>query len=162
MVGGRHGPVVATAGADGTVRLWAEDGTPRGRPLCGHQDQVATIAAVTSAAGHVLLLSGGHDGTLRLWDPEDGSLRHTVPLGDAVHALAQQAPDPGSRRRTGGGATVTVGVAGGVVSVDLHAALFDGGVPQGRGAEVAVVRTSTAMGRTVRLPHTAGAVRTPS
>ncbi|GAA3453049.1 Hsp70 family protein [Dactylosporangium matsuzakiense] len=75
---------VASAGADGTVRLW--DDTGPGRTLTGHTDPVTAVAF--DPAG-TLLASAGIDSTIRLWDPTSGAHLHTLDGHDgAVHALA--------------------------------------------------------------------------
>jgi len=96
-----------------------------GRPLTGHTDQVRAVTAATSNDGCVILVSGGQDGTIRLWDPATGVPHAVIPLGIAVHALLQQRPDAASLERTGGGATITVGLRTGVLALDLHRDLFE-------------------------------------
>ena len=63
--------VLASAGADGTVRLWdPADQSRVGQPMTGHTDWVRAVTAVT-VGGRALLASAGDDGTVRLWDPAD-------------------------------------------------------------------------------------------
>ncbi|MEM7153001.1 MAG: P-loop NTPase fold protein, partial [Myxococcota bacterium] len=65
---------LASAGSDGTVRLWrASDGTLL-HTLEGHRGPVGGACAV----GDDRLASAGHDGTVRVWRASDGTLLHTL------------------------------------------------------------------------------------
>ena len=80
---------IATASADGTVRLWrAERGGVCEVPLRGHSKRVTSV---TFAPGGGELISGSVDGTVRIWwvGPIGGRRRPTV-LGHtaAVEAVA--------------------------------------------------------------------------
>jgi WD40 repeat protein/serine/threonine protein kinase len=81
----RDGTRVASAGEDGTVRLWdAADGTPL-HTLRGHAGPVYAVAFSPTAD---TLASCGADGTVRLWDADGREVRllegHTGP----VHGVA--------------------------------------------------------------------------
>ena len=65
--------VIVSGGGDGTVRVWAADGSPRGEPLRGHHGSVSAVALGT-LAGEQVIVSGGGDGTVRVW-AADGSPR---------------------------------------------------------------------------------------
>lgn len=83
------GAVLAMAGDDGTVRLWAPKGDrPVGAaPLSGHASAVYDVAF--SPDGR-LLASAGEDAAVLLWDPATGR-RVGDPLSghrDAVNAVA--------------------------------------------------------------------------
>jgi hypothetical protein len=65
-----------------------------------------------------------HLGTVRLWHPTTGQPIHTIPLGIPIHALLPQPPDQHSRQRTHGGATITVGLRTGILSLDLSQTMF--------------------------------------
>jgi WD40 repeat protein/serine/threonine protein kinase len=72
---------VATAGGDGSARIW--DATSGQELLClrGHRSQIMAIAYAPD--GH-WLVTGGRDGTARLWDAATGrplrTLAHTSPV----------------------------------------------------------------------------------
>jgi WD40 repeat protein len=124
-VRGRKSRLLATAGADGTIRLWdPETGQSVAPPLEGHTDQVRAVTVAVADDGSTLLVSGSHDGTVRLWHPATGQAIQAIPLGIPVHALLQQPPDQHSRQRASNGATVTVGLRTGILSLDLNRSLF--------------------------------------
>jgi WD40 repeat protein len=57
------GTWLATGGGDGTVRIWAADGTPRAT-LTGHDGPVTAVAISPDGTW---LATGGWDGTARIW-----------------------------------------------------------------------------------------------
>ncbi|WP_234021786.1 WD40 repeat domain-containing protein, partial [Streptomyces sp. 351MFTsu5.1] len=63
--------VVASTGADSTVRLWDPADGRLLRILQGHTGLVNAVCAVPSA-DRLILASAGTDGTIRLWNPSDG------------------------------------------------------------------------------------------
>ncbi len=66
------GRTLASAGADGTVRLW-DPATLRSRAvLRGHR---GAVRAVAFAPNGQALATTGDDGTIRLWDPAEGTER---------------------------------------------------------------------------------------
>ncbi|WP_033823999.1 helix-turn-helix domain-containing protein [Kitasatospora sp. MBT63] len=111
------GAVLATAGTEGSVRLWdVVSGRQLGSPLLGHRGYVNSVAFSPDGA---LLASGGEDGTVRLWRPgpkptavrtlnadrwridrimfsPDGGTLATSGIERAIHLW-----DPASGRRTG-------------------------------------------------------------
>jgi WD40 repeat protein len=117
---------LATAGADGAVCLWRFEGQGLvlAHRLLGHAGGVHALSVVQDGRRARWLLSGGHDGTLRLWSVASSKIVTTVPLGDPIHALRCTNPAGGVKGVTDGGIEVTVGTSSGiltlVVSTDLQ------------------------------------------
>jgi WD40 repeat protein len=69
--------LLATAGIDGTVRVWDPlVGTAVGEPLTGHTGMVLAVAAFAGPDGRTLLATTGQDGTVRVWDPHHHMWSH--------------------------------------------------------------------------------------
>lgn len=69
---------LASAGADGTVRIWdPATGSQRTLGLEGHRSGVKAVCTV-SVGGQPLLASAGDDGTIRIWDTATGQQRATL------------------------------------------------------------------------------------
>ncbi|MER7009626.1 Hsp70 family protein, partial [Dactylosporangium sp. NPDC000555] len=84
------GALLASAGADATVRLWEPASGAPHATLEGHTEPATAVAFSPSGT---LLASAGLDTTIRLWDPATGAHLHTLDGHDgAVHAVAF-APD---------------------------------------------------------------------
>ncbi len=66
--------LLASGGADGTVRVWDPATGQQRAVLQGHHGWVEAICAV-SVGGQPLLASAGTDGTVRIWDPATGQQR---------------------------------------------------------------------------------------
>jgi WD40 repeat protein/transcriptional regulator with XRE-family HTH domain len=77
------GKLLASAGADGTVRLWnPATGRVAGAPL--HASTRHGVNGVAFRPSGKLLASADGDGTIRLWDPATGR-----PVGTPLHASAR-------------------------------------------------------------------------
>jgi len=64
-------PLLASAGADGTVRIWmASTGRQVGQVLTGHRGPVNCLTAFLTEDGSVRLATGSDDGTIRVWSPD--------------------------------------------------------------------------------------------
>jgi len=73
-------------GTDGTVRLWDPEGAGRRRAFDGHKGGVPAVCGVT-VDGRNLLASGGYDGTVLLWDPQNGEHLAMSPPGFHAHSV---------------------------------------------------------------------------
>ncbi|WP_342661668.1 WD40 repeat domain-containing protein [Rhodococcus ruber] len=75
--------ILATAGDDGTVRLWDPAAGTAVRELIGHTGPVTVLAFGTGAGGRALLASGDSESAVQVWDPDTGS-----PAGDPLFGHA--------------------------------------------------------------------------
>ncbi|MEV5123718.1 WD40 repeat domain-containing protein [Streptomyces decoyicus] len=70
-----------------TLAVGSQPATSRPhRPLSFGRQRLA-IAGCLTREGRPLLATGGHDGVLRLWEPETGGLVHALPVGAPINAL---------------------------------------------------------------------------
>jgi len=74
------GTLLATGGADHTVRLWAAGAELPARELTGHKDEVLAVAF---SPGGNLLASAGSDDSVLLWDVASG-----IPIEEIQHQRA--------------------------------------------------------------------------
>lgn len=119
---------VASAGADTLIRVWdVQRRQAIGEPLLGHRAPIHALAEVAPTSGEPLLVSGGEDDEIRLWDLRSRSLVHTIPFGVDVWALAYLPGTPRFTHRTNFGAAVVVGAADGVYLLMLDGSLFRSG-----------------------------------
>src|SRR5262249_13314681 len=64
-------PILATCGADKTVRLWTTDSGAAARTLSGHTDHVFAVALSPDAT---LVASGSYNGEVKVWKAADGTV----------------------------------------------------------------------------------------
>jgi WD40 repeat protein len=84
------GGLIASAGAEGTVKLWrAADGALL-RTLTGHDGDVNGVAFSPNGS---LVASAGADGTVRVWRVQDGQLQHTLTHGGGIALSVAFAPN---------------------------------------------------------------------
>ncbi len=75
---GRH---VASAGRQGTVKLWDIASGSLIRSYEGHRDEIYCIAITPDGRG---LVSGSRDNSIKLWNLETGALARTMPLSASL------------------------------------------------------------------------------
>ena len=86
-----EGKLIATAGEDKVIRIWSlpGDGVDNSKPqkeLNGHEGPVHCLATVQANGSQ--LLSGGQDGTVRLWNLADGKVIRSMNHGGPVVSVA--------------------------------------------------------------------------
>ena len=119
------GKLLASAGADGTVRLWnPATGQPVGAPLHATGARNSVLGVAFSPDGK-LLASAGADGTVRLWDPATGQLVATLHATGARNGVSWVAFSPDGKLLASAGADGTVRLwnvaTGQPVGAPLHA-----------------------------------------
>jgi WD40 repeat protein len=83
------GRLLATAGVDGTLRLWdPADGSPL-HVIRAHAGRVASVAFSSDAR---MVVSTGGEGTVRLWDAASGQLLHILEGRTDQASLAELSP----------------------------------------------------------------------
>lgn len=97
LAGTGGGLWLATAGEDGTVRMWDGASGEVGPVLRGHEGRVATCAWAPSAdtEGVLWLASAGDDGTVRLWDGASGEAGPVLRGHKGIIAACAWAPSVG-------------------------------------------------------------------
>jgi WD40 repeat protein len=80
--------VTVTGDIDGALRLHQTvTNTPVGEPLPAHRGPVTALTSV-EIAGHLWVVSGGGDGTVRVWDPATRLQQDVIEMLGEVTALA--------------------------------------------------------------------------
>jgi len=90
---------LASAGGDGTVRIWDPVTGTAGHLLTGHTDPVVALAVAPDGRW---LASAGGDGTVRIWDPATGeaiasirvayALRQVLAIPTGIVAAGERGP----------------------------------------------------------------------
>lgn len=98
-LGADHGVHVVAAGdRSGGLRCWTLDATPlHAEQTKPHDGPVTAVACLRGDNGAVLVVSGGADGTVRLWNPADDALdepaaRRDVPVNAVAAAMLPSGP----------------------------------------------------------------------
>lgn len=86
--GGGDAIVVATDGLGRLHRWWLSTMEQLGPPLDGHDRDARTVSCGRFADGRPIAVTGGFDGTVRVWDLLAGVLLHRIPLEVPVYAIA--------------------------------------------------------------------------
>jgi WD40 repeat protein len=84
------GELIASAGADGTVKLWRMSDGALLRTLTGHEGDANGVAFSPDGS---LVASAGADGTVRVWRVQDGQLQHTLTHGGGIVLSVAFAPN---------------------------------------------------------------------
>ena len=99
------GATLATAGDDGTARIWAADTGEQLRTLTGHTDRVWAVSYSPDGA---TLATAGTDGTARIWAADTGEqLRTLTGHTNWVRAVAYS-PDGATLATAGADATIRI------------------------------------------------------
>ncbi|GAA3227399.1 WD40 repeat domain-containing protein [Dactylosporangium siamense] len=78
-------------------------------PVPGHHGEARTVACGQHPDGRAVAVTGGWDGTVRVWDLRAGAELHRIPVEHPVHAVALAADG-----------TVVTGWQGGIGVFRLH------------------------------------------
>jgi WD40 repeat protein len=79
------GEILASASADGTIRLWDPEAFTEIKTLEGHQGTVWRLDFTPDGSA---LASAGWDATARIWIPETGELQHVLQHDSPVWSVA--------------------------------------------------------------------------
>lgn len=81
-------PIIASASTDGTLRIWSVSDGACAQLLEGHSDVIWSVDARTGDDGGLLIASGGHDRTVRLWAPDSQKVLAGQTKAAATHCVA--------------------------------------------------------------------------
>jgi WD40 repeat protein len=85
--------LLAGAGGEGTVATWDLTTREQASPtFTEHTDWITSLVVLRRATGD-LLVTGGDDHTVRIWDPVAADSRHVIPIGLPVLSLAPLGDD---------------------------------------------------------------------
>jgi hypothetical protein len=90
--------LLASAGADATLRIWDPERASLLQELASHTAQINDIARVRGERGRPLIASASDDGSVRLWDPVTGALANALTgLDEWINAVTEVSLRPGVR-----------------------------------------------------------------
>jgi Lecithin:cholesterol acyltransferase/WD domain, G-beta repeat len=90
--------LLASAGADSTLRIWDPEHASLLRELASHTAQINDITTVRDEKGRPLIASASDDGSIRIWDPVTGALASAFTgLDEWINAVTEVPPRPGER-----------------------------------------------------------------
>jgi len=78
-------PIIVSGGWDKLVKVWNLTNCKLRTNLIGHTGYINTVTVSPDGS---LCASGGKDGTVRLWDLNEGKHLYSLDAGDLIHALA--------------------------------------------------------------------------
>ncbi|WP_172885622.1 AAA family ATPase [Jiangella sp. DSM 45060] len=130
VITGESAVTIATSSSN-DIHTWrADTGEAAGPPLRQHRDWVRALLTLQLDEGHAVLVSGGDDGLICLWDPWSGGIRHQLHLGGAIRGLT---PAENLRR-------FVVVLDGGTIEIEMEDDVLygsKGGNPRGQSGQPA-------------------------
>jgi Lecithin:cholesterol acyltransferase/WD domain, G-beta repeat len=94
-VDSRDAILLASAGADSTLRIWDPEHASLLHELVSHTAQINDITTVRDERDRLLIASASDDGSVRIWDPVTGALATAVTgLDQWINAVTEVPPRP--------------------------------------------------------------------